>query len=147
MYCRRCDRDDVGGFHRCFMPFSRNPIRPLKKRPNPNTPLARKLAKFYEECFEQPFPGGITNARISRDQSAIRAYKDAGAWVWSLSPINTDLGFCHDFGSDYTATRCGKDKHLIEISGLTDSHMSCFVEAFPEEKKKGKKSKWTQAYP
>jgi hypothetical protein len=131
MYCRKCDRDDVSGFHKCFTPWGGN-IRPLKKRPHPNTPLARRLAKLYEECYEEPFPGGITNAMIQRDQAAIRAYRDTGAWVWSLGVIDSNPGFCHDFGSGYPATKCVKDKYLIEISGTTDSHMSCFVEAFPD---------------
>lgn len=113
MYCKRCDKDNVGSFHRCFW-YGFKLVRPLKKRPHPNTPLAKKLATYYEECYEKPFPGGIQNARVKRDDLAIRAYKDAGAWVWSLWTIDHSFGNCREFGSEYRATECAKNKLLIK---------------------------------
>lgn len=118
-YCRKCKKK-VGGFHKCFTPWGGS-VRPLKSEPNPNTFLARKLAKYYEECFEEEFPGGIGNARIFRDQLAIRAYKNAGAWIWSLDVINSDHGYPREFGSSYTATDCAKDKYKILITCLSNS--------------------------
>ena len=112
MYCKRCDRDDVGHFHRCFIGL--NSVRPLKKKPTKNTPLARRLAKHYEEAIG-PFPGGIDNAQIFRDQSAIVAYRDAGSWVWCLESIDSKYGMVWGFGSQWTATECAKDKTLIEM--------------------------------
>lgn len=80
-----------------------------------NTPLARRLAKLYEIAYDEPFPGGISNAAISRDQLAIRAYKDAGSWVWSLKSIDREHLFkVRDFGSNYAATKCLKDIRWIE---------------------------------
>jgi len=114
-YCRRCDKEDVGYWHRCFV-ASYPLIKPLKKRPekNPNTRLARKLATLYEEYYEEPFPGGIENAYIERDQLAITCYKDSGSMIWSLRSKNDEyLLNVHYWGSGSTATECAKDIKLI----------------------------------
>lgn len=111
MYCRRCDKDDVGAFHRCFV-NSRPAVRPLKQRPNPNTPLARKLAKIYEsECGEK-FPGGIDNAKIVREQMGMsEAWRHHGSWVWTLAAI--DGAHICEFGSQRTAKECGETGKVL----------------------------------
>lgn len=112
MYCPRCDKDDVGNFHKCFMP-GMGQIRGLKAKPTRNTILARKLATMYEQFYKEIFPGGIDNARIDRDHLAIRAYKDCGAWVWSLWVIDSSHGYPKEFGSGFPATECAKDYKKI----------------------------------
>lgn len=104
MYCRECDREDVGNWHKCFVRFG-NKIRPLKKKPIQNTKLARKMAELYEKhCGE--FPNGITNAKIKR--LATEGYRDSGAWVWVLRTINNDY-LKYSMGSQWTATECAKE--------------------------------------
>jgi hypothetical protein len=126
-YCRRCDLEDVGYWHRCFVrtiPL----IRPLKKRPekDPNTRLARKLASMYEAYYEEPFPGGVTNATVRRDQLAINCYRDSGAIVWSLDSRSDQ--YMHNvrfWGSSSPATQCAKDANLIiEDVELNHPHLA-----------------------
>jgi len=117
MYCRRCDKDDVGNFHRCFV-YGKKTVSPLKRRPEPkdrNTPLARKMAKLYELKLGEKFPGGIENAQIDKDYLAMYAYRSDGAWVWSLSSIDISKGIPDDFGSVWAATKCAKDPRLIYL--------------------------------
>lgn len=95
-----------------------NQIRAMKKRPTQNTPLARRLARLYELAYQQHFPGGIKNAKINRDQLAITAYRDCGAWVWSLFVIDSTAGYPRAFGSPYPARECVKDRTKIEAGWL-----------------------------
>lgn len=116
MYCRRCDKDDVGSFHRCFMPGATSrTIRPLKQRPQPNTPLSRKLARIYEQELGEKFPGGIENAVVKREGSAITPgyVRSQGAWVWSLGVIDGDRRL-HEFGSQQAATFCAKAGKVLD---------------------------------
>lgn len=113
-YCKRCDKENVGSFHRCFMPGF-NQIRPMKRKPSRNTPLARRLARLYESAYNEPFPGGVQNAQIKRDQLAIKAYRCDGAWVWNLAVVNSnDFCHCREFGSPWPATICAKDRTKLE---------------------------------
>ena len=50
-----------------------------------NTPLARKIARIYEQRIG-PFPGGVTNACICRQYPG-RNQRAAGAWSWQLGVI------------------------------------------------------------
>ena len=117
MYCKRCDREDVGNFHRCFV-YGNPTIRPLKRKPVPkdrNTPLARKMAKLYESILGDKFPGGLENAQIDKDYLGMGAYRSDGAWVWFLSSIDLNKGIPQSFGSSWAATKCAKNPQLIEL--------------------------------
>jgi hypothetical protein len=118
-YCKLCDKM-TGAYHRHFFT---NMVRPLKKKPNPNTRLARKLAKIYEEIFQRNFPGGISNAKVVR--LAQEGYGDAGAWKWCLEQIEIK-GLCLDFGGQGRATDCVKYKieHFIDRTGSCDIWVS-----------------------
>lgn len=105
-YCKRCDRENVGSFHRCFIGM--NAIRPLLKRPNPNTKLARRLAELYEYFTGYAFPGGIRNAKIISSGRLSGDDASLGYWKWHLGVIDASNGYPIDFGSTETATVCGK---------------------------------------
>lgn len=117
MYCRRCDKEGVGSFHRCFVPGATSrSIRPLQHRPKPNTPLARKLAKIYECEVGVPFPGGIENARIVREAKGMsHAYRHHGSWVWYLNTIDGQTA--DELGSQWTAVECAKAGKVSEYCG------------------------------
>lgn len=104
-YCRRCDKDGVTGSHRCFYGF--NAIIALKKKPNLNTPLARKLAKLYEKITGHCFPGGIENAKIISYGRVSSADLSCGNWKWRLGAISGNRSPIN-FGSTDTATNIGK---------------------------------------
>ena len=114
MYCKRCDRDDVGSFHRCFV-LGKKLIRPLKSKPTRNTRLARKLAEIYKELIGEEFPGGIGNAMIMRDYLGMTSYRSDGAWTWSLISIDIHKGLPRDFGSPWAATKCVKNTKLLDV--------------------------------
>lgn len=102
MYCRECDREDVGSWHKCFVRFG-NQINPLKKRPKKNTRLARKMAELYEK-FAHDFPSGITNSKIER---LSREGEESG-WKWCLRTINGEQ-LSPNMGSQSPATQCAKE--------------------------------------
>ena len=81
-----------------------------KERSRKNTPLAQRLAKIYEEHFNEPFPGGIENACIQRTYAG-HHQRSGGAWSWCLQKINSDIpnGLVRDFGSQYPAKEAVKD--------------------------------------
>lgn len=127
MYCKRCDRDDVGNFHRCFIGL--NAIRPLKKRPNPNTKLVRRLAELYEYFTRFSFPGGIRNARIISNGRLSSDAAAEGTWSWYLASIDSSYGNPYYFGSTYTATECAKQPVVkLEILFYNGEHELCIKE-------------------
>ena len=54
-----------------------------------NTPLARSLARLYEEKTGQPFPGGVENAYIQRSYAGYWQ-RASGAMSWYLEPIHRE---------------------------------------------------------
>ncbi len=112
-WCSNCKRM-TSAYHKCFMLGT----RALKSKPNPNTRLARKMAKLYKEATGTAFPGGIKNARIKRLSQ--EGYADAGAWKWSLWTIDDSHGFPSGFGSQIPATDCAKAT-TVEYFHITNS--------------------------
>ena len=56
-----------------------------------NTPLARRIAKWWEKTTGQKFPGGIANARIERLYPG-HWQMSSGAWSWQLGLLKDDEG-------------------------------------------------------
>ena len=119
MYCKRCDRDDVGGFHRCFNALrTRNPIIALKNRPDVGKRLSSKLMLRIRKHPELRIDSGAYVKRLFPGYWQ----RSEGAWLWAVE--ENGIG---EIGSSYTMKDCfdAKKWHLYS------AHNS--IEIIPDE--------------
>lgn len=104
MYCRRCKKDNVGGFHKCFNSLlTKNAIIPLDKPPDETKRISYRL---LERLKEQK------SLVIKEEASIERLYpghwqRSAGAWLWYIKN-----NFPFEIGSCYTMKECLESKYL-----------------------------------
>lgn len=104
MYCSRCDRDNVGGFHRCFNSvLTRNAIYPLKKRPDKKKRISfRLLERLRQEIDLYIAPDAVVERYYPGTHQ-----RSSGAFLWGVK---------HDsivsIGSCYTMKECLGAKEL-----------------------------------
>lgn len=107
MYCRRCDKDDVGSFHRCFTIYSKNPIKPLLEKPDIKNRISYRLLKrIRKELGIIPRPLNKNEPVILRSLRTGHHQKSQGAFSWYAE--NTVFGI----GSCETMLNCLRAKKL-----------------------------------
>ena len=114
MYCRRCKKE-VGGFHRCFNSLrTRNPIIPLKEKPDPNKTISHRLMKRLRKHPDLIIEEKATIERCYHSNNQ----KSAGAWAWSIE--NNGI---MQIGSQYTMKDCLKAKQWTIYNHYGDTEI------------------------
>lgn len=106
MYCRRCDKEDVGGFHRCFNTLlTRKAILPLEKKPDKSKRISVRLLERLRGMEE-------LDGLIKPDAVVERLYpgywqRARGAWLWHVRQDSVNA-----VGSSYTMREILEAKEL-----------------------------------